>query len=389
MSDRKNEVGILVLGGHVQALTIVRIAGYNNIPCAVSSNDKLCLARYSKYCSKFYHYTSPELLDRLIEIGESNLHRNWVVFPTNDYQVQILSKNKKKLEQYFTLAVDDWEKASIFWSKKQTYRLAKKNQVPIPKTFTPTDIEEIGSIDINFPCIIKPDVMHIFRSKYGVKVLKCSSRDELISNYQKIKSEVPDLELIVQEIIDGSYDNQYSVGILCINNRIVTHIVAKRARQHPINFGNATTFAYSANIPEILQYAKKIIENSGFTGICEVEFMYDAKSSEYKLLEVNPRTWKWHGIQIPANTPFVLNYFNYLVNKQIPEFNSTEKPATWRHITVDLSIFILMLLKGLNPFRHSKQKVKHKHRFAVLNIKDLKPFLMELLLIPHIILTRK
>ncbi len=48
--------GVIVLGGHVQGLGIIRIFGKNNISCILLDNTKINIARHSKYCNAFYKY---------------------------------------------------------------------------------------------------------------------------------------------------------------------------------------------------------------------------------------------------------------------------------------------------------------------------------------------
>ena len=82
--------------------------------------------------------------------------------------------------------------------------------------------------------------------------------------------------------------------------KIVTGIMARRARQHPMDFGHASTFAELVKIPEIQQIAEKFLSLIDYYGICEVEFIQDPRDGKYKLIEVNPRVWGWHTLAIAA-----------------------------------------------------------------------------------------
>jgi len=64
--------GVIVIGGHVQGLGIVRIYGKNNIPVIVLDNTSINLARHSRYCMKFIKFKKNQLLEKLLSIGRSN-----------------------------------------------------------------------------------------------------------------------------------------------------------------------------------------------------------------------------------------------------------------------------------------------------------------------------
>lgn len=96
---------------------------------------------------------------------------------------------------------------------------------------------------------------------------------------------------------------------MCIDGRSYVKLTACRMRQHPIDFGNATTYAEVSDSPEPVVYAEKLLAAAGYSGLCEVEFKRDARDGTFKLLEVNPRTWKWHAIADKAGTPFIPLWF--------------------------------------------------------------------------------
>ncbi len=56
----------------------------------------------------------------------------------------------------------------------------------------------------------------------------------------------------------------------------------------------------TVNIPELETLATGFLQSIGYSGLAEVEFMYDPKHARFELLEVNPRIWGWHTIAIRA-----------------------------------------------------------------------------------------
>lgn len=378
-----NKPGIIVLGGHVQALGIIRTFGRIGIESVIIENTSKNISRHSKYCTEYYVVADQDLLQFLLDLGSENKHQNWIIFPTNDFHVKVLSRNKKNLEQHFKITTDHWETIKQFYNKKETYHLAKQLEIPIAQTYFPKDESALQNINPEFPCIIKPAVMHDFYSKVKKKVFLCRSKDELLENYKKACSLIPSDEVIVQHIIKGASKNQYSACFLFLDGKPWVSLTATRMRQHPLNFGNATTYAETVDIQELKNYAIKLLNASNYNGLCEVEFKKDEKDGRYKLLEVNTRTWKWHAIAEKAGTPFLQTYYNYLDGITIKESNSQNK-ASFRHGLTDLFVQLQLLMKGYAyALRKKRPTVK-----AVMDVKDIKPWLFEKLYLFHLIKSR-
>lgn len=376
--------GVIVLGGHVQGYGIVRIFGENDILSVVIDTSRYNIARHSKYCVKFFRSSYEEIIDLLLNLGKKDKYIDWLLIPTDDYYVRLLSINKNILSKYFKVAVDNWEVVNLFYNKRNSYQLVKEVGVPIPKTFYPNSIDDLKVIDnsIVYPCIIKPAIMLDFYRHFKQKVFVCNNFDELKQNYFRAIQIIKPEEILVQEIIPGSSEHLYSAGIFFDRNKSYNYLVARRKRQHPIDFGNATTFAETVVKNILIEYSLKILSKAKFWGICEVEFKYDERDKKYKFLEVNPRTWKWHTIAVAAGIPFLMSMYNYLT-EGYPIIKKDYKSVGWRDVITDLPTILKMIRK--NVFSRSQQKmIIH----AVLNLKDFNPFIYQLIYLPYLFLKR-
>jgi D-aspartate ligase len=383
MPSKNSLPGVIVLGGHVQGLGILRILGRENIPGIVVDNTGKNLAKHSKFCKAFFCIRDDELLSFLTNPAQVSNFYKWVVFPTNDFHVKLLSYNKIELAKYYLNTIDGWEVIEKFYNKKNTYELAARLRVPIPKTWDITSIDQLTEIKVDFPCIIKPAVMYDFYKKARRKVFICRNPEELASQYEKALTIIPAAEIIIQEVIPGSGKNQYSACFLFLNGQSYVHLTACRMRQHPIDFGNATTYAETVDIPEIKHYAERILTEGNYNGLCEVEFKKDSRDGVYKFLEVNTRTWKWHSIANKAGTPFIKSYFDYLCGKKIKPQESF-KPASFMHAATDFPVRFKLLLKG---YKFWNRKINPCEN-AVWSNDDIKPWFFEKLYLINLIINR-
>lgn len=375
--------GVIVIGGHVQGLGIIRIFGKNNIPTILLDDTFLNISRFSKYCSTFYKYKRPELLSFLINLKETKKYSGWLIIPTNDYHVKILSQNYKILSEYYKVSTDTWESISVCYNKINTYKVAQELNVTIPKTFFPKSVNEIKNLDIQFPCIIKPAIMHEFYDKLKKKVFVCNTRNELILFYEKALSIISADQIIVQEIIKGSSENQFSACFLFLNGKVISSLTACRKRQHPIDFGNATTFAEIVNNPELIETGIKLLKHINYNGVCEVEFKKNPETGLYYFLEINPRTWKWHLIAQKAGISFLINLYNFHFNNPYLENNIPNTNVCWRHTITDIPTVIKLKLKNL--YVKSECRIIQN---AVWDKMDIGPSIFEIILLPFLIFKR-
>ena len=187
--------------------------------------------------------------------------------------------------------------------------------------------------------------------------------------------------MIFQEYLCGGAKNLYSYGAFVVEGNVKAWIIANRIRQNPMDFGNSTTFAISCYVPEIEVYAKKIFKDTKYTGLAEVEFMYDDKECKYKFLEINTRAWKWHSLSEAYSWGFMSELIKYY-NSEDSSFIAPIGDMGWvEHIT-DFSIILRLLTSGRINLGDIIKSYRIKKVNAVWSWRDIKPAIMYLLLSP-------
>ncbi len=79
------KMGAIVIEGHIQGLSNTRALGRAGIPVFVVNHGEKCVARYSKYCTRFFHcpsYDSDELAVFLHNLSKEFGLEGWVIFPS-------------------------------------------------------------------------------------------------------------------------------------------------------------------------------------------------------------------------------------------------------------------------------------------------------------------
>jgi len=385
--------GVVVIGGHVQGLGIARMIGNNGIPVIVMDYTKYNIARYSKYVRKYIDLTSsPEeeeksLVNELITLAKTHNLSRWLLFPTDDNTVATLSKFKNQLSEIYLIWTPEWDVVKLFYDKIQTYKLADNSGIAIPKSLFPRDLDDVKHYGktIQYPVIIKPAVMQNFYNKTNLKAIVVNSLDELVEKYNYVSGIIDPSEIIIQEIIPGSPKNLYSCGVFFKDGKIVTSVIGRRARQIPMDFGKASTFVELVDIPELYSISQSLLANANYYGMAEVEFKYDERDGMYKLLEVNPRGWKWHVISLLENKNIPLMIYNDMHNQSIDiqfTINGNNNHLVWIDEFTDLFISLKEIIGHRMSLGEYYSSISGMRIFGAISLHDPLPFIMETLFIP-------
>jgi predicted ATP-grasp superfamily ATP-dependent carboligase len=380
------KVGAVIIGGDFQGLAILRSLAKRHIPMCLLDHE-LCISRFSKYPKKFIRCPSAieesELLSFLVDLGKKEDLKGWVVYPNDDETVRFLAKYKDQLEEHYRIPTPPWDVVKFAYEKRLTYQLAEKCGIAVPRTFYPTCVEDLETLNVEFPVIIKPSIKQPFYRKMKRKAIRADTKRELVDLVQQSLAMVEGLEIMIQELIPGGANSLFSVGSLCKDGEFLGKVVARRPRQHPMDFGHATTYAVTVDRPELEEIAKKILLSMGYYGLSEVEFMLDPRDGIYKLLEINARPWGWHSLAIAAGVDLPYLLYQDMLGERV-KVNGFEKNIKWIRLTTDIPTVIGEILKGNLRIKDYLDSLKGKKQDAVLSLEDPLPFVMEILMIPYL-----
>jgi D-aspartate ligase len=291
----------LVFNCHITGLAVSRSLGRRGVPVVGLDRDRGGYGLYSKYTTVAGRCPYPlederAFIDLLLEIGAA-LDRKAVLFPCLDEWVFAVARHRDELERFFVLPFSELDTIERILDKRLLYRLCDERRIPIPRTFYVGEQspEEIASL-IAFPCIIKPALQREFTNEFGEKVLRAGSREEFLALVERAARH----PLLAQEIVGAGVDSFYSLcSYVARDGRARGVFVGRKLEQYPPDFGTAC-LVDSRYVEEIARRGVEVLERFGYHGISEVEFIYDERDDEFKLLDINTRVWKWVGLPIAA-----------------------------------------------------------------------------------------
>jgi len=384
-------VGAVVIGGDYQGLGIVRSLGRHGIPVCVV-DDEHSISRYSRYAKKFVSvselHDARKTVDSLLAIGKRLGLQGWVLYPTREELVAAISHHRGELSEVFRVPTADWETVKWAWDKRNTYRLAQELGIPIPVTHYPESVDELARLDgLEPPFAIKPAIKEHFFYATKAKAWRANNHVELRALFQKAAALAGSGEIMVQELIPGGGSQQFSYCAFFRDRQAVGKMVVRRRRQHPLEFGRASTYVETVDVPILEELSERFLRAINYYGLVEVEYKLDPRDSQYKLLDVNARTWGYHSLGAKAGVDF--SYMLYADQVGLPvEACRGRTGCAWVRNTTDIPAALVSILNGDTSVMSYLRSLRYCNVEAVFSASDPLPGIAEIALIPYLALKR-
>jgi D-aspartate ligase len=354
-------VPAIVIASHTMGLAVIRALGSMGVPIIVMVYDE----------REDIGYVSKYVIDMLVKYA-SHLGGS-ILIPTSDETLAAISRHKAILERYYIVACTEWNITEQFIDKKRTYALADAIGVPAPKTTIPHSAEELErySRTIDYPCLVKPCQSHSYYSRFKRKMTKVENLDQMLAAYQEAAD--AGLNVMLQELIPGDDSQGVNYNSYFWNGEPLVEFTAGKVRNAPPELGSPRV-AVSKHIHEVLEPGRKILQAMGFYGYACTEFKKDARDGIYKLMEVNGRHNLSGLLAVRCGINFPWIHYNHLVCGELPSSRDYQTGVYWIDIIRDIGYSIKCFRKESYSLSQYIQPYRSPHIFAILDMRDPKPF---------------
>jgi predicted ATP-grasp superfamily ATP-dependent carboligase len=316
-------------------------------------------------------------IDFLLELSASHQLKGWMLFPTDDYTVSLVSRHHEALAQHYRLTVPPWEKLRWACDKRLLHQLAQRTGIHQPWTVWPCTREELAGIDCPFPVILKPAVRLKPNSLAIPKAWRVDDRKMLLARYDEASALVPPKDLMVQEIVPGGGEAQFSYAALCKDGSSLASVVARRTRQFPRDFGQMSTYVETVDEPEVIEPAERLLAAVHFSGLVEVEFKRDPRNGRFKVLDINPRVWGWHTLSRRAGVDFPYLLWLLAEGNPVPHLRG-RAGERWVLLSADLRMAVEEIMRGRLSLRNYLRSIRGPLESAIFSWDDPLPGLLDL-----------
>lgn len=385
-----NRVGAVVVGGDYQGLGIVRSLGRHGIPVCII-DDERSIARFSRYAT--HSVRVPDLRDEartieaLLDFGRKNDLKGWVLFPTRDDTVAALSRHKDQLKEIYRVPTADWDTIRWAWDKRNTYKLAIDLGIPVPRMWQPRTLADLDQIEGPFPVALKPAIKEHFVYATKAKAWRADNPQQLKEIFQRAAEIMDPAEIIIQDIIPGDGHQQYAYGSFFKNHEPIGSMLARRRRQHPPEFGRASTYVETIEQPLLEEMSVRYLRSINYYGLVELEYKLDPRDNQFKLLDFNARTWGYHTLGQSAGVDFPYLLFADQMGQPV-EPARAQPGVTWIRIVTDLPTGLAEIASKRMNWSSYLRSVRKSNTEAVLSVEDPFPGVAELFLLPYLYVRR-
>jgi D-aspartate ligase len=179
-------------------------------------------------------------------------------------------------------------------SKRAQLAEAEAAGVDVPRTHYPRTAGEARAAaeELGLPVLVKPEHPVGFKQRFRRQAFRCESLEEVEDAYTRAE----EFGAMVQELIPGGDDTLYTVGsYVARDGRPLGVFSGRKLRQTPPGIGTCRV-GEAVWVQDAVDAALRLLEGFGYFGLSQVEFKRDPRDGKFRLMEINPRLWQWHGL---------------------------------------------------------------------------------------------
>lgn len=294
---RGGRPAVVVDVGWVNGLAAVRLLGRAGAPVLAVDHRPWALAFRSRYALPLL---SPDpgsdedgFVGMLEELGDA-LGRPAPIFPTHDAGLNAISRRQAALGERFLYPFPSWETLAEIQHKRRQLERAEAAGVDVPATGHPRTAVEALAVaeDVGYPVLVKPADPIEFKRRHRRQAFRCETPAELEDAYAKAEPHEP----MVQELIPGDDDSLFTLGsYLDAAGTPLGVFSGRKLRQTPRLVGTCRV-GEAVWVQEVVDAGLRLLAAFHYRGLSQVEFKRDPRDGRYKLMEINPRLYQWHGL---------------------------------------------------------------------------------------------
>lgn len=371
--------GAVVIAEHIRGLGLVRSLGRRGIPVWTLAAEGDLMASASRYSRRHGRWPAEpdDQLDCLLRLATKHQLDGWALLAATDEGAALCARHHAELSKHYRVAVPPWDIVRFAYDKRLTHRLAADIGLNHPQTFFPRDRGEVSQLECTFPAVLKPAFKKEVNRFTHDKAWRADDRRALMTLYDEACTLVDPDVVMIQELIPGGGETQFSFAALCFEGRCLASVTARRTRQYPIDFGHSSCFVETFNQPAIEEPARRLLAAMRYTGLAEVEFKHDERDGRFKLLEVNPRVWTWHALCHRAGVDFPYLLWQLIHGEPVPEVRG--RPGTkWLRVTTDLAAVWKEIRSGRLSLRAYAESLRGPIVLSMFALDDPLPSLLGL-----------
>jgi predicted ATP-grasp superfamily ATP-dependent carboligase len=351
---------VVVDVGWVNGLAAIRSLGRAGIRVLALDHRASALGFRSRYAEPVVMPDPQDEEAFVAFLGDLELDGPAPVFATHDEPLNAIARAAERLGERFLYPFPRWDVLSRIQDKRSQLAAAETAGVRVPRTAHPRSVEEARAAgeELGWPVLVKPSSTEGFKRRFGRQAFRCASAEEVEQAYGDAAPFGP----MVQEPIPGGDGELYTLGsYLAEDGEALGLFCGRKLRQTPPGIGTCRV-GEAVWVEEVVEQGLRLLRALGFHGLSQVEFKRDPRDGKYKLMEINPRLWQWHGLAAACGVDLPLIAYRDLTGERVDPVSTNGSRRRWA----------ITLLPGESPAPQRPPYVD-----AVFARDDLKPALVQ------------
>ena len=147
------------------------------------------------------------------------------------------------------------------------------------------------------------------------------------------------------------------------------------------------TYVETINLDDLARPSITFLRSIDYYGLVELEFKHDPRDGDYKLLDVNARTWGYHTLGKRAGVDFPYLLFRDQLGYKVDHVQA--KPGiSWIRLMTDMPNAARDIKAGKLQSREYLRSLLRVNTEAVFSLRDPLPGIYEIALLPYLAVKR-
>lgn len=333
MLEFQSNVPVVVVGGTLNSLGVIRSLSFGRMPIYLLATSRFCAAGWSRFCT-FVHVPSlegPALINSLMELG-SRLGNRPVLILTDDECVDAVSSDREKIELLYRIALPSVEMVRALADKSLFQELANREGFAVPLGVALESTADLNLLQsITLPLIIKPADKKLVNRNAVERAVRVNTLAEAQAAATRMLECAP--RIVVQEWIDGPDAEIFFSLFSCDRHSNLNGIFSGRKLVcFPPGIGStAVCVAAPEASAELNALVSNFIASVKYRGLGSLEFKRDSKTGRFMIIEPTVGRTDWQeeiatlcGVNLP-----LLTYWAEL-GRPLAVTDGMVKPVAWR-----------------------------------------------------------
>jgi D-aspartate ligase len=326
------------------ALAVIRSAGRLGIPVFSVHHSAREPATRSRYASGSLDLSpamsEDEWVDALIalrpRVGRA------ILLPIDDPAAVIVNDHQDRLTEHYAMPAAPPGIQRRLASKRELWTICQELDLPTPCCTFPGDETELRAhaAQHGYPVVVKRAESWLPpRDRDAPRVVIAHTLEQLLAAYDRMESDVAP-QIMLQEWVPGGSEAAWSFnGYAGEGGECLCAFTGQRPRQQGPHTGQATLGVCAVN-GTVDSLARRLLRALDYRGIVDIDFHYDHRDGQYKVLDVNPRLGSSFRIFVADNGIDVVRALHLDLTGRTVPYSSITDGRKWIDEVGDLATSI-------------------------------------------------